>query len=157
MVPELLQDIGTCWMPSCCHRKNAVPPLELRRTRPQTTSTSLESFQGVSSSSAPCVFLRLPRPYALSVFSVQCEALAPPRRSKFPGPVVHENLAVYFIHGASATGPVPLTISMKRSARAASRSSRPERLMNSRLRTQAASPSLFNPATSSKAAARIAH
>ena len=26
------------------------------------------------------------------------------------GPVVHENLAVYFIHGASATGPVPLTL-----------------------------------------------
>ena len=25
------------------------------------------------------------------------------------GPVVHENLAVYFIHGASAKGPVPLT------------------------------------------------
>ena len=26
------------------------------------------------------------------------------------GPVVHENLAVYFIHGASANGPVPLTL-----------------------------------------------
>src|SRR6185436_19044199 len=26
------------------------------------------------------------------------------------GPYVHENLAVYFVHGASAPGPVPLTL-----------------------------------------------
>ncbi len=31
----------------------------------------------------------------------------PPRIS---GPIVHENLAVYFIHGPSAPGPVPLTL-----------------------------------------------
>src|SRR5205807_8442095 len=27
-----------------------------------------------------------------------------------PGPVVHENLAIYFVHGGSAGGPVPLTL-----------------------------------------------
>lgn len=30
---------------------------------------------------------------------------------KISGPYVHENLAVYFIHGSSADGPVPLTLS----------------------------------------------
>lgn len=30
--------------------------------------------------------------------------------TRISGPVVHENLAVYFIHGKSASGPVPLTL-----------------------------------------------
>jgi len=30
--------------------------------------------------------------------------------TRISGPLVHENLAVYFIHGASAAGPVPLTL-----------------------------------------------
>lgn len=30
---------------------------------------------------------------------------------RISGPLVHENLAIYFIHGASAAGPVPLTLS----------------------------------------------
>ena len=29
---------------------------------------------------------------------------------RISGPVVHENLAIYFVHGASAPGPVPLTL-----------------------------------------------
>ena len=29
---------------------------------------------------------------------------------RISGPVVHDNLAVYFIHGPSAPGPVPLTL-----------------------------------------------
>src|SRR5205807_6107892 len=29
---------------------------------------------------------------------------------RISGPVVHDNLAIYFVHGASAPGPVPLTL-----------------------------------------------
>ena len=39
---------------------------------------------------------------------------APPARAdggtRLSGPFVHDNLAVYFVHGASAPGPVPLTL-----------------------------------------------
>ena len=31
-------------------------------------------------------------------------------KERVSGPVVHENIAVYFVHGASAPGPVPLTL-----------------------------------------------
>jgi ARG and Rhodanese-Phosphatase-superfamily-associated Protein domain len=50
---------------------------------------------------------------ALAVFSF---AAAAPRsafadtKTRISGPNTHENLAVYFIHGASAQGPVPLTL-----------------------------------------------
>ncbi|MCC2110799.1 MAG: hypothetical protein KDJ16_02050 [Hyphomicrobiales bacterium] len=40
-------------------------------------------------------------------------AVAPIRaeeQNRISGPFVHENLAVYFVHGASAPGPVPLTL-----------------------------------------------
>jgi hypothetical protein len=37
-------------------------------------------------------------------------AIAAGDTSRISGPVVHENLAVYFIHGKSASGPVPLTL-----------------------------------------------
>jgi hypothetical protein len=37
-------------------------------------------------------------------------AAAEPEKYRVSGPVVHENLAIYFIHGTSATGPVPLTL-----------------------------------------------
>ena len=33
-----------------------------------------------------------------------------PELSRISGPVVYENLAVYFIHGTSAPGKVPLTL-----------------------------------------------
>ena len=33
-----------------------------------------------------------------------------PDATRMSGPVVHENLAVYFIHGKSAPGKVPLTL-----------------------------------------------
>src|SRR5712691_8313893 len=37
-------------------------------------------------------------------------AMAAPEAYRISGPVVHENLAIYFVHGASANGPVPLTL-----------------------------------------------
>jgi hypothetical protein len=37
-------------------------------------------------------------------------AAAEPEKYRVSGPVVHENLAIYFIHGTSASGPVPLTL-----------------------------------------------
>lgn len=35
---------------------------------------------------------------------------AEPEAYRISGPVVHENLAIYFVHGRSADGPVPLTL-----------------------------------------------
>ena len=35
---------------------------------------------------------------------------AEPEAYRISGPVVHENLAIYFVHGTSAKGPVPLTL-----------------------------------------------
>src|SRR3984893_3628577 len=35
---------------------------------------------------------------------------AEPEAYRISGPVVHENLAIYFVHGPSASGPVPLTL-----------------------------------------------
>ena len=40
--------------------------------------------------------------------SVRCASAA--ETQQVSGPVVYQNLAVYFIHGASAKGPVPLTL-----------------------------------------------
>jgi hypothetical protein len=37
-------------------------------------------------------------------------AAAEPEAYRISGPVVHENLAIYFVHGSSAKGPVPLTL-----------------------------------------------
>jgi hypothetical protein len=37
-------------------------------------------------------------------------ATAETENYRVSGPVVHENLAIYFVHGASASGPVPLTL-----------------------------------------------
>jgi hypothetical protein len=37
-------------------------------------------------------------------------AAAAPDGYRVSGPVVHENLAIYFVHGTSASGPVPLTL-----------------------------------------------
>lgn len=37
-------------------------------------------------------------------------AAAEPEAYRISGPVVHENLAIYFVHGRSADGPVPLTL-----------------------------------------------
>jgi hypothetical protein len=37
-------------------------------------------------------------------------ATAEPEPYRISGPVVHENLAIYFVHGSSASGPVPLTL-----------------------------------------------
>jgi hypothetical protein len=37
-------------------------------------------------------------------------ATAEPEPYRISGPVVHENLAIYFVHGPSANGPVPLTL-----------------------------------------------
>jgi ARG and Rhodanese-Phosphatase-superfamily-associated Protein domain len=49
----------------------------------------------------------------LAIFGVAgaaaCTALAEPP-TRISGPYSHENLAVYFIHGKSAPGPVPLTL-----------------------------------------------
>jgi hypothetical protein len=46
---------------------------------------------------------------AAAVFAVGATA-AEPEAYRISGPVVHENLAIYFVHGASASGPVPLTL-----------------------------------------------
>jgi hypothetical protein len=46
---------------------------------------------------------------AAAVFTVGATA-AEPESYRISGPVVHENLAIYFIHGHSASGPVPLTL-----------------------------------------------
>jgi len=37
-------------------------------------------------------------------------ATAEPEPYRISGPVVHENLAIYFVHGPSVNGPVPLTL-----------------------------------------------
>jgi hypothetical protein len=37
-------------------------------------------------------------------------ATAEPEAYRISGPVVHDNLAIYFVHGSSASGPVPLTL-----------------------------------------------
>ena len=51
---------------------------------------------------------------AVSAAAFGLGATAPSRaatQAKLSGPYQHENLAVYFIHGSSADGPVPLTLS----------------------------------------------
>lgn len=48
-----------------------------------------------------------------AAFAADLAAPGPLRAQEAPritGPAVHENLAVYFIHGSSAPGPVPLTL-----------------------------------------------
>src|SRR5215831_17480561 len=46
---------------------------------------------------------------ATAVFAVGATA-AEPEAYRISGPVVHENLQIYFVHGKSADGPVPLTL-----------------------------------------------
>jgi ARG and Rhodanese-Phosphatase-superfamily-associated Protein domain len=46
---------------------------------------------------------------ATALFAVGATA-AEPEAYRISGPVVHENLAIYFVHGKSADGPVPLTL-----------------------------------------------
>jgi hypothetical protein len=46
---------------------------------------------------------------AAAAFAVGATA-AEPEPYRISGPVVHENLAIYFVHGPSAAGPVPLTL-----------------------------------------------
>jgi hypothetical protein len=46
---------------------------------------------------------------AAGLFAVGASA-AEPEAYRISGPVVHENLAIYFVHGTSAKGPVPLTL-----------------------------------------------
>jgi hypothetical protein len=53
-------------------------------------------------------------PMALAAVSIGAAALAPARAAdsgtRISGPHVHDNLAVYFVHGPSAPGPVPVTL-----------------------------------------------
>src|SRR5262249_52747057 len=46
---------------------------------------------------------------ATALFAVGAKA-AEPEAYRISGPVVHENLQIYFVHGKSAEGPVPLTL-----------------------------------------------
>jgi len=46
---------------------------------------------------------------ATAFFAVGASA-AEPEAYRISGPVVHENLQIYFVHGKSADGPVPLTL-----------------------------------------------
>jgi hypothetical protein len=46
---------------------------------------------------------------AAALFAVGASA-AEPEAYRISGPVVHENLQIYFVHGKSADGPVPLTL-----------------------------------------------
>jgi ARG and Rhodanese-Phosphatase-superfamily-associated Protein domain len=46
---------------------------------------------------------------AAAAFAVGATA-AEPEPYRISGPVIHENLAIYFVHGPSAAGPVPLTL-----------------------------------------------
>ena len=46
---------------------------------------------------------------AAAAFAVGAMAVEP-ESYRISGPVVHENLAIYFVHGPSAAGPVPLTL-----------------------------------------------
>src|SRR5215470_10193768 len=46
---------------------------------------------------------------ATALFAVGATA-AEPEAYRISGPVVHENLAIYFVHGKSAEGPIPLTL-----------------------------------------------
>jgi hypothetical protein len=46
---------------------------------------------------------------AAALFAVGVTA-AEPEPYRISGPVVHENLAIYFVHGPSASGPIPLTL-----------------------------------------------
>ena len=49
---------------------------------------------------------------ALAASSLAILTICPARadETRVSGPVVHENLAIYFVHGKSAAGPVPLTL-----------------------------------------------
>jgi len=49
---------------------------------------------------------------ALAALSLAVLTLCPARADEYrvTGPVVHENLAIYLVHGKSAEGPVPLTL-----------------------------------------------
>src|ERR1043165_3186493 len=49
---------------------------------------------------------------ALAASSLAILTLCPARADEYrvTGPVVHENLAIYLVHGKSAAGPVPLTL-----------------------------------------------
>ena len=50
---------------------------------------------------------------SLAIFGFAAAAPRPAfadTKTRISGPYTHENLAVYFIHGASAEGPVPLTL-----------------------------------------------
>jgi hypothetical protein len=45
-----------------------------------------------------------------SMLTLAGAAMAAPAPVRISGPVVHDNLAIYFVHGASQAGPVPLTL-----------------------------------------------
>lgn len=48
--------------------------------------------------------------FAATAFFAVGASAAEPEPYRISGPVVHENLAIYFVHGQSAPGPVPLTL-----------------------------------------------
>lgn len=47
---------------------------------------------------------------AVLPFAMAGAAMASPAANRISSPTVHENIAVYFVHGQSASGPVPLTL-----------------------------------------------
>jgi hypothetical protein len=49
---------------------------------------------------------------ALAASSLAILTICPARAddTRVSGPVIHENLAIYLVHGKSAPGPVPLTL-----------------------------------------------
>lgn len=74
---------------------------------------------------------------------------------RLSGPYVHDNLAVYLVHGESTAGPVPLTLAEALAAgRVVVHETAPSTSCPSR--TPAPTRSSSRPAISSKAASRIA-
>jgi hypothetical protein len=47
---------------------------------------------------------------AVLPFAIAGAAMASTAANRISSPTVHENIAVYFVHGQSASGPVPSTL-----------------------------------------------
>src|SRR5215470_19122510 len=103
----------------------AVPPICLRKfshTNRNSVTAAPNASHGPVGISAPLRFMsreecmRCSLLAAVSISPVMLLALAgfghaqAPEGRHISGPVVHENLAIYFIHGPSAPGKVPLTL-----------------------------------------------
>src|SRR4051794_18813278 len=89
--------------PSLCRNSAGSIPRPCRRGR------SRSRLKGVVGGYFPMYRRAL---LALAASSLAVLTICPARADDYrvTGPVVHENLAIYLVHGKSAVGPVPLTL-----------------------------------------------